>query len=78
MYTGQAANRRVNWVTEKTDVGHVSPHTLRATVATHQAARMADAFALQAMFGWSDISTAKAYISRNADNLDRKLQLVNQ
>lgn len=77
MYSGQAINRRLDRVCNRTpDVDHISPHALRATAATYHAGRGLDTLSLQAMMGWAQPSTAENYIAKSADNLDRQLRMV--
>lgn len=79
MYTAQSINRRLEWVCDRVnDIGHVSPHALRATAATFHAGRGLDVLAIQSMFGWAQASTAKCYVASSAENLDRQLQFVHQ
>jgi len=79
MYTPQSINRRLNWVAENVkEIDAINPHALRATAATHHAGRGLDTLSLQAMLGWSQPSTAQAYIASSADNLDRQLQFIHQ
>lgn len=79
MYTAQSINRRLNWVADMVDeVEDLSPHALRASAATYHAGRGLDTLSLQSMLGWSQPSTAKAYIASSADNLDRQLQFIHK
>lgn len=52
----------------------VKPHGLRATAATRFAARGLNVIALQAMFGWSQLSTAHHYIRRSGENTARAIR----
>jgi len=72
-------NRRVDTVLESVDefdVEKTTPHGLRATAATHASARGLDPLALQAMFGWSDISTARNYVAQSSENTQRQLHQI--
>jgi len=71
-----ALRRRLDKSLELADgleVGDTSPHGLRATAASHVAGKGLKAPALQAMFGWSQISTAQAYIASSPDNTQSQL-----
>jgi integrase len=70
-------SRRVNALAEtadNVDPGSTYPHCLRATAASHWAARGLNAVALKSMMGWSDFSVALKYIeesgARTAQALD--------
>jgi len=70
-------NRRVDSVLEQVDewdADRTTPHGLRATGATHLAAKGINPLALQAMFGWADISTARNYVASTPENTKRQLQ----
>jgi integrase len=72
-----AVNRRVTAAAEasrEVDAAAISPHGLRATAATHFAARGLDVIALQAMFGWAQLSTAHKYIRRSGENTARAIR----
>lgn len=59
-----SVNRRVDRVLDAAGypTDRTFPHALRATAATWHAYRGVDAVPLQAMFGWSDLTTAQKYI----------------
>lgn len=59
-----SVNRRVDRLLERAGypTSMAYPHSLRATAATHHAYRGLSAVALQALLGWSDLSTAQKYI----------------
>ncbi|SNZ18193.1 Phage integrase family protein [Natronoarchaeum philippinense] len=75
----QAVNRRVDEALREADglsEETTNPHGLRATAATHLAGKGLAAPALQAMFGWSQISTARRYIASTPDNTQRQLNQI--
>jgi len=63
-YSRSSVNRRVNQILDA--AGYPTekcwPHALRATAATWHAYRGVPATALQSLFGWADLATAKKYI----------------
>lgn len=66
----QSVNRRVNRAAREADgldEADVYPHALRATAASRFAARGLDIFALKAVMGWSQISTAECYVSSSGE-----------
>jgi len=65
-------NRRVDEFDRET----TTPHGLRATAATHASARGLNPLALQAMFGWADISTARNYVAQSSENTQRQLHQI--
>lgn len=70
-------NRRVKKAAEQAkelDPKDVKPHGLRATAATRYAARGLNVIALQAMFGWAQLSTAHHYIRRSGENTARAIR----
>lgn len=68
-------NRRVNCVVEESDVeAAVYPHSLRATAASYHASRDLSIHSLMAIMGWSDPSTARAYVTSNADSAAKELR----
>jgi len=72
-------NRRVDTVLEQVEgwsVEKTTPHGLRATAATHASARGLSPLPLQAMFGWSDISTARNYVAASSRNTQRQLHQI--
>lgn len=69
--------RRVKRAAENADElepSDVKPHGLRATAATRFAARGLDVIALQALFGWSQISTSQRYIRRSGEHTARAIR----
>jgi len=54
----------------------VHPHGLRATAATHHAARGLEMHALMQYFGCAQSSTAEVYLSRNGENTARQLDTI--
>lgn len=70
-------NRRVKRAAERAEglePADVKPHGLRATAATRYAARGLNVIALQAMFGWAQLSTAHHYIRRSGENTARAIR----
>lgn len=56
-------NRRVHEAAEAAELrGRVYPHCLRATAASYHSYRGVPPVPLQALMGWSDLSTAQKYI----------------
>lgn len=75
----QSINRRVKRAAEHStvlDAEDVYPHCLRATAASYHSARGLDVIPLKALMGWSDLSTAQAYISSSGENTARALHQV--
>jgi hypothetical protein len=74
-------NRRVDQVLTNTDkftTDKTTPHGLRATAASSASARGLDPLALQALFGWADISTARNYVATSSENTQRQLHQIYQ
>lgn len=72
-------NRRVDEVLRAVPeftVETTTPHGLRATAATHIASRGLEALPMQAMFGWSSISTARNYVANSPENTQRQLHQI--
>ena len=72
-------NRRVDTVLQEVDeftVEKTTPHGLRATAASFAAGRGLSALALQAMFGWADISTSRNYVASSPRNTQRQLHQI--
>lgn len=67
VWSGTNVNRRVNRIVDATDFSRdrIRPHSLRATAATHHAARGMDIYGLMQYFGWVKFETAEKYVSRN-------------
>ena len=56
-------NRRIQDAADLAGLpGHVYPHCLRATAASHHAYKGVAPVPLQALMGWSDLATAQKYI----------------
>jgi len=75
----QSVNRRVDKAAahaDGIDSDDVFPHALRSTAATYHASRGLDVLPLQAMFGWSEISTAQNYIKKSGENTKRALHMI--
>lgn len=78
MYSAQAINRRVDDLADIAVLDrNVYPHALRATAASFLAGRGMSTLGLQAMMGWSQASTARAYVATNADQTARELHQIN-
>ena len=60
--TRQAAWKRVDYIAGRAEIGHVTPHALRATAATIFAIAGWNAAELCLMMGWGDIKRAWHYI----------------
>lgn len=72
-------NRRLDRALEAADdlaVESTTPHGLRATAATFHAGRGLDALPLQAMMGWSELSTARNYVKMSGENTARALRQI--
>jgi len=72
-------NRRVSEclrLADELEEEDCNPHGLRATAASRMAARGLSTLAMKSMFGWSSISTAKAYVSDSPENTQRQLHQV--
>jgi len=69
-------NRRVNRAAEAAGLNteHVYPHALRATAATQMAVDGVSPAALQAIFGWADLSTAVKYVRASGEQARRALE----
>lgn len=70
-------NRRVNGALENADElekDSTHLHGLRATAATHLAARGMATLSLQAYLGWQQASTARAYVRASPANTQRELK----
>jgi integrase len=75
----QAVNRRIQDAAEaaaEVDPDGIYPHCLRAAAAEYHAARGLDVLPLQALMGWSDISTAQRYVALSGEHTARALHLV--
>lgn len=70
-----AVNRRVNEAVAAAGLeGRIYPHALRATAANQMAMNDVSAHSLLAIFGWSDIETARAYIKASEENAAREIR----
>jgi integrase len=72
-------NRRVDKVLENVDefsVDTTTPHGLRATAASSAVSHGLGPLALQSMFGWADISTARNYVAASPENTQRQLHQI--
>ena len=72
----QGVYRRVKMAAEQIDgvsTEKVRPHGLRATAASYHAARGLETLPLQAMMGWSQLSTAEKYVATSSENTRRAL-----
>ena len=70
-----AVNRRVSEAAEAADLEEdIYPHALRATAATEMALYDISAAALSSIMGWSDISTARAYIRASDENAAKEVR----
>lgn len=72
-------NRRLNRALEAAEelsTDTTTPHGLRATAATFHAGRGLDALPLQAMMGWSELSTARNYVKMSGENTARALRQI--
>ena len=62
--------RRLQWAKDEAEgLGDLNlyPHALRATAASYHAAQGVDAISLKAIFGWSQLSTARCYVSTSPE-----------
>jgi len=79
-WSSGAISRRVNRLednaSEELSSKNIHPHALRATAATHHAARGLEMHALMQYFGWAQPSTAELYLSRNGQNTARQLDTI--
>ena len=63
-------------VAEDVDPSTTYPHCLRATAASHWAARGLNAVALKSMMGWADFSIALNYIEESGERTSKALQAI--
>lgn len=78
-YSFSTLQRRVNTAIKlapKLKEDATTPHGLRATAASYHAGRGLDLAALQAMFGWEDITTARQYLNINGEMTKRALSTI--
>lgn len=79
--THSSVNRRLQWAkdaAEGLDGANVYPHALRATAASYHAAQGVDAISLKSIFGWSQLSTARCYVSTSPERAAAVLRDVHQ
>lgn len=72
-----AVNRRVTKAAEHAhllDPAEIFPHALRATAATHMAARGLEMSAMMQFFGWADPQVARRYIKTSSEATARQLE----
>lgn len=72
-----AIGRRVKRAAEcapELDPDDIYPHALRATAATYHVGRGLQAHPLASLMGWSNLSTAEAYIQRSDENTRRAVR----
>jgi len=68
-------NRRINRVADLSRVDScVYPHALRATAASYHASRDISVHSLMSIMGWADPSTARAYVTANADQAAKEIR----
>jgi len=72
-------NRRIERIAEYVDDDvHIYPHALRATAASALSKRDVSAYSLMSIMGWSDIATARIYISSNEDRAADEIRSKNR
>lgn len=72
-------NRRIQEAAEVADLtGRIYPHCLRATAASHHAYKGVAPVPLQALMGWSDLTTAQKYIRISGTATGDALRQVHQ
>jgi len=69
----QAVNRRVDKAAALAGLD-VYPHALRATAASYHASRDISVHSLMSIMGWADPSTARAYVTANADQAAKEIR----
>lgn len=68
-------NRLVNKAHEQSKIKRrIYPHCLRATAATTMASRNISPHALMAIMGWSDLDTARTYISASEESAAKEIR----
>ena len=73
--SASTVNRRIKRVAELSPVdSRVYPHALRATAASYHASRDISVHSLMSIMGWADPSTARAYVTANADQAAKELR----
>jgi integrase len=73
--SASTVNRRINRVADLSRVGsRVYPHALRATAASYHASRDISVHSLMSIMGWADPSTARAYVTANADQAAKEIR----
>lgn len=78
-YSRKTVNRRIDAAAEKAegiDPDSTYPHCLRSTAATYHASRGLEALQLQALLGWSDVSTAEKYVRLTGEHTARALRNI--